>query len=89
MVTAGPPGRLPERLLLAWQDKFWFTDIPGGEQWEIYTVIAGIATFRGEDGERRWDAIQAELDAGCQRRCIRLLYPDLAHDHGSFPAVPR
>ena len=44
------------------QDKFWVTGAPGGERWEIYTVLADICTFWGQDGEQRWDAVQAELD---------------------------
>jgi hypothetical protein len=45
------------------QDKFWVTGAPGGERWEIYTVLADSATFWGQDSEQRWDAVQAELDA--------------------------
>src|SRR3981189_284266 len=44
------------------QDKFWVTGAPGGERWEIYTVLADSATFWGQDGEQRWDAVEAELD---------------------------
>ena len=46
----------------------WFADwvdaetgAPGGERWEIYTVLADSPTFWGQDGEQRWDAVQAEL----------------------------
>jgi catechol 2,3-dioxygenase-like lactoylglutathione lyase family enzyme len=45
------------------QDKFWVTGSPGGERWEIYTVLADSATFWGPDGEQRWDAVEAELDS--------------------------
>jgi catechol 2,3-dioxygenase-like lactoylglutathione lyase family enzyme len=45
------------------QDKFWVTGAPGGERWEIYTVLADSPTFRGQGSEQRWDAVQAELDA--------------------------
>src|SRR5438046_309967 len=53
------------------QDKFWVTGAPGGERWEIYTVLADSATFWGQDGEQRWDAVQAELDtpAGQATQC--------------------
>jgi catechol 2,3-dioxygenase-like lactoylglutathione lyase family enzyme len=44
------------------QDKFWVTGTPGGERWEIYTVLEDSATFWGPDDERRSDAAQAELD---------------------------
>ena len=44
------------------QDKFWVTGAPGGERWEIYTVLADSSTFWGQQGEQRWDAVQAELD---------------------------
>jgi hypothetical protein len=44
------------------QDKFRVTGAPGGERWEIYTVLADTATFWGQDSEQRWDAVQAELD---------------------------
>jgi catechol 2,3-dioxygenase-like lactoylglutathione lyase family enzyme len=29
------------------QDKFWVEGTPGGERWEIYTVLADSATFSG------------------------------------------
>ena len=45
------------------QDKFWVTGAPGGERWEIYTVLADSPTFWGQDDEQRWDEVQAELDA--------------------------
>jgi catechol 2,3-dioxygenase-like lactoylglutathione lyase family enzyme len=45
------------------QDKFWVTGTPGGERWEIYTVLEDSATFWGQDSEQRWDAVQAELDS--------------------------
>ena len=45
------------------QDKFWVTGAPGGERWEIYTVLQDSPTFWGQDGEQRWDTVQAELDA--------------------------
>ena len=54
------------------QDKFWVTGAPGGERWEIYTVLADSATFWGQDGEQRWDAVEAELDnapAGQATQC--------------------
>jgi len=45
------------------QDKFWVTGAPGGERWEIYTVLADSPTFWGQDDEQRWDATEAALDA--------------------------
>jgi len=50
------------------QDKFWVTGTPGGERWEIYTVLADSQTFWGQDGNHRWDAAAAALDvaAGAQ-----------------------
>ena len=34
------------------QDKFWVTGAPGGERWEIYTVLADSPTPNGEaDGQ--------------------------------------
>ena len=30
------------------QDKFWVEDSPGGERWEIYTVLADSPTFFAE-----------------------------------------
>jgi catechol 2,3-dioxygenase-like lactoylglutathione lyase family enzyme len=44
------------------QDKFWVTGSPGGERWEIYTVLEDSPTFWGQDSEQRWDAVQAGLD---------------------------
>ncbi len=54
------------------QDKFWVTGAPGGERWEIYTVLEDSPTFWGQDDEQRWDAVQAELDgapAGQTAQC--------------------
>jgi catechol 2,3-dioxygenase-like lactoylglutathione lyase family enzyme len=54
------------------QDKFGVTGSPGGERWEIYTVLEDSATFWGADDEGRSDAIQAELDgvhAGQATQC--------------------
>jgi catechol 2,3-dioxygenase-like lactoylglutathione lyase family enzyme len=54
------------------QDKFWVTGSPGGERWEIYTVLEDSTTFWGPDDEQRSDAIQAELDdapAGQATQC--------------------
>jgi len=54
------------------QDKFWVTGAPGGERWEIYTVLADSPTFWGPDDEQRWDAVQAEVDgapAGQPTQC--------------------
>ena len=34
------------------QDKFWVKGAPGGEQWEVYTVLADSATFWGQDDDR-------------------------------------
>jgi catechol 2,3-dioxygenase-like lactoylglutathione lyase family enzyme len=45
------------------QDKFWVTGSPGGERWEIYTVLEDSATFWGQGDEQRSDAIQAGLDS--------------------------
>jgi catechol 2,3-dioxygenase-like lactoylglutathione lyase family enzyme len=45
------------------QDKFWVTGAPGGERWEVYTVLEDSATFWGRDDEKRSDAVQAELGA--------------------------
>ena len=44
------------------QDKFWVKGAPGGERWEIYTVLADSATFWGQGDERGWAAVEAELD---------------------------
>ena len=54
------------------QDKFWVTGAPGGERWEIYTVLEDSPTFWGQGGEQRWDAVQVELDgatAGPATQC--------------------
>ena len=32
------------------QDKFWLEGSPGGERWEVYTVLADSQTFVAEDG---------------------------------------
>jgi catechol 2,3-dioxygenase-like lactoylglutathione lyase family enzyme len=33
------------------QEKFWVEGTPGGERWEIYTVLADSPTFFGEPGD--------------------------------------
>jgi catechol 2,3-dioxygenase-like lactoylglutathione lyase family enzyme len=33
------------------QDKFWVEGTPGGERWEIYTVLADSQTFFDETGD--------------------------------------
>jgi catechol 2,3-dioxygenase-like lactoylglutathione lyase family enzyme len=33
------------------QDKFWVRDTPGGERWEIYTVLADSQTFFAEPAD--------------------------------------
>jgi len=45
------------------QDKFWVRGAPGGERWEIYTVLEDSATFWGEADSQSWDAAAAQLDA--------------------------
>src|SRR5215831_2625138 len=37
------------------QDKFWVKDSPGGERWEIYTVLADSPTFWGKGGSQSRD----------------------------------
>ena len=55
-----------------WVTGFWVTGAPGGERWEIYTVLADSPAFWGQDDEQRSDAIQAELgstSAGQATQC--------------------
>jgi catechol 2,3-dioxygenase-like lactoylglutathione lyase family enzyme len=69
------------------QDKFWVTGAPGGERWEIYTVLEDSSTFWGQDGEQRWDAVQAELDgtpAGQVTQCCGS--PQAASEDESAPS---
>jgi len=33
------------------QDKFWVEGTPGGERWEVYTVLADSPTFSDETGD--------------------------------------
>ena len=51
------------------QDKFWVLGTPHGERWEIYTVTEDSPTFWGEGDQQRWEAVEAELDAGDAPRC--------------------
>jgi catechol 2,3-dioxygenase-like lactoylglutathione lyase family enzyme len=50
------------------QDKFWVSGTPGGERWEIYTVLADSQTFWGPDGSQSWDAAAAALDDAASGR---------------------
>ena len=45
------------------QDKFWVKGAPGGEQWEVYTVLADSATFWGQDDDRGPAAAETGLAA--------------------------
>ena len=56
------------------QDKFWVTGAPGGERWEIYTVLAGQPDLLGP---RR----QPELGSGRRRarRGPRRIRPRAGH----------
>lgn len=36
----------------ATQDKFWVEAAPGGERWEVYTVLADSEVFGGDGAER-------------------------------------
>ena len=54
------------------QDKFWVTGTPGGERWEIYTVLEDSPTFWGQDGGQRWDAVQAGLDAAAAGQATQI-----------------
>jgi len=33
------------------QDKFWLSETPNGERWEIYTVLGDSATFAGQSSD--------------------------------------
>ena len=43
------------------QDKFWVKGAPGGERWEIYTVLADSPTFWGQDSGQSWAAVETAL----------------------------
>jgi hypothetical protein len=53
------------------QDKFWVKGAPGGERWEIYTVLADSATFWGQDDGRSWAAAETELNADPGTRAVQ------------------
>src|ERR1700735_2169559 len=53
------------------QDKFWVKGTPGGERWEIYTVLADSATFWGQDDARNWAAVETELDADASVQAVQ------------------
>jgi hypothetical protein len=35
---------------------------PGGERWEVYTVLADSWTFWRQDGSQSWEAAEAALN---------------------------
>jgi catechol 2,3-dioxygenase-like lactoylglutathione lyase family enzyme len=43
------------------QDKFWVQGAPGGERWEIYTVLEDSQTFWGADRGEGWAAVDSSL----------------------------
>jgi catechol 2,3-dioxygenase-like lactoylglutathione lyase family enzyme len=49
----------------ATQDKFWVEGAPNRERWEIYTVLADSATFRGETADGATCCAQAPAEAAC------------------------
>jgi catechol 2,3-dioxygenase-like lactoylglutathione lyase family enzyme len=51
------------------QDKFWVQGTPGGEQWEIYTVLADSQTFSGEDGSQSRDQAGTAPEGTADRCC--------------------
>ena len=63
------------------QDKFWVTGTPGGERWEIYTVLQDSPTFWGEGSEQRWDAVEAELDGAPTGQATQCCGGPRAADH--------
>ena len=65
-IEVADPGAVDERdttCCHARQDKFWVTGAPGGERWEIYTVLEDSQTFWGKDGGQSWRAVEGALDA--------------------------
>ncbi|MGY1820523.1 ArsI/CadI family heavy metal resistance metalloenzyme [Geodermatophilus sp. SYSU D00079] len=65
------------------QTKFWVEGVPGGERWEVYTVLADSQTFFGDatpaatetDGDTCYTPASAET-------------PETVTDGSSTPAVP-
>jgi catechol 2,3-dioxygenase-like lactoylglutathione lyase family enzyme len=51
------------------QDKFWVQGAADGERWEIYAVTGDSQTFWDEDGEARYEAVGAALDAPARSQC--------------------
>jgi catechol 2,3-dioxygenase-like lactoylglutathione lyase family enzyme len=47
------------------QDKFWVEGTPGGERWEIYTVLADSPTFSGAATDEATCCAQAPAEAAC------------------------
>src|SRR5579863_6304985 len=64
------------------QDKFWVTGAPGGERWEIYTVLEDSPTFWGQGDEQRSDAIQAGLGGASARPATQCCGGPQAADAG-------
>ena len=54
------------------QDKFWVQGSPGGESWEIYTVLADSESFYGDDAAAaaRW---RRQHRRGRRHRIVRML----------------
>ena len=53
------------------QDKFWVKGTPGGERWEIYTVLEDSATFWGQGGNQSWEAAEAALDEAADAQVVQ------------------
>ncbi|WP_435746170.1 ArsI/CadI family heavy metal resistance metalloenzyme [Nocardioides sp. SYSU DS0663] len=47
------------------QDKFWVEGTPGGERWEVYTVLADSPTFFADEDAGAPQCCGAEEPAGC------------------------
>lgn len=64
------------------QTKFWVENTPGGERWEVYTVLADSATFSGEP------AGEAAPAPVCCTPTAAAGTPGPAADGSSTPAEP-
>ena len=56
----------------ATQDKFWVEAAPGGERWEVYTVLADSETFGGDGADRTvccGTTVSEELQVGSGSCC--------------------
>jgi len=68
------------------QTKFWVENTPGGERWEVYTVLADSSTFFGDASSATADTSDAAAPACCTPASAEIT--ETAAGGSTTPAAP-